>query len=259
MAFRSDLEGARARADAAEATLAEHELRIAHAKRTTQQLKQLVRTVGTSATSGDRRRTAIAAATGALTAGLLVTAFFWWHDADVRRALDATQVKFADAESRARVAERDAADTRFAERDAADARLAELVRDADDARRDLATSGDTVTRLHRETLLMLSTLPTAGDADHGAVLPITLPPVGWIEGNAPVGLGTPCSLVHSTHRTCAADVRCGDVVVHRYGCLVEPPTSQNAGGAFASFRNDTAGWEVGLGDPPARAVEASTR
>ena len=85
-------------------------------------------------------------------------------------------------------------------------------------------------------------------SDGRAVRPLAFGRVSHVEGAAPVAQGTPCE-VRAFERSdeCVGQIVCDGNVLHSFGCAVAPATRLRGHGASVSVDSEVLGWRVIVG------------
>lgn len=218
MAFRSELDSARERADAAETEVKRLSGELEGQRARMERVEEIEGQLQTA-----RAKLRQGADRPAVRAGLWVVlgialggGFAYWQG---RMALDEERELSAAASARWRN------DVAVAERtgEADRARAGELARTLEDEEAYFGRSRADL----RELLLAFAGAPSPYD---GRARWIELGRVVRTRGDVSVRVGDECTLVVESAGSCAADVRCGGTTVHSLGCETEPATTLSGDG-----------------------------
>lgn len=216
MAFRSELESARDRADAAEAEVKRLEAEIASQRARMERIQEVESQLEAARAAARVRSDDPKSVVPVLLTGLLLGVLGTVGARSLLHAGDEAEAeRAADACAREReAAAREARDRLAAAEDVARAAsdTLELERDAREAER--AELGGVL-------------LGLAADA-RGVPAPLHFGTVLGAMGPAPAGVGARCDLVASSEGPCLGALVCSGNVVHRFGCELPEPTHLRA-------------------------------
>ncbi len=213
MAFRSELEAAQHRAEAAEAETQRLKLELSSQTARMERVEEIEGQLETA--RAKLREQGPRAQTTALVSGAVLGALI---------ALGGTfalgRTDHAADEAHSRDADRAHEESlRRANVDTENARLelTLMTEDRDDARAALRAES-------RDVRALLLAIGDAPSADVAAQYPVRLGRVIHVNGSTPLRVGALCDVVASESEGCAGVIRCGDVTVHSFGCSGRTPT-----------------------------------
>jgi hypothetical protein len=254
MAFRSELDSARDRADAAEAEVKRLEAELASNRERMDRIQEVESQLEAARAAARTRRDEPTKTLPVLVAGLLVGLVASFGVVTFYGGAAGTEARHAleECERNLETTERDAEDRLAAAGESA--RQAELSLDDERHARDLE---------HRELGAIFAALATDGS---GHPMPLHFGTVRVATGPTPVAMGARCNLEGSNEGGCLGALECGGVVVHRFGCVIAGTTSFDAHNGMIRVRGPL-DWQLSISTlmpapepaspPPAPSVPVS--